>query len=163
MRQPALTVAILCATSMLVGSAQTANKPLEKIAPYPAATTGYQRLVIRLPQRQDETDAKVELLPGKSMQVDCNNTWFNGVLTEHTLSGWGYTYYSLDKIGGPASTRMACPPGQQKHNAFVPVRDEGLLLRYNSKLPIVVYVPNGFELRYRFWIASSDQSKAAVE
>ena len=163
MRQPALTVAILCATSMLVGSAQTANKPLEKIAPYPAATTGYQRLVIRLPQRQDETAAKVELLPGKSMQVDCNNTWFNGVLTEQTLSGWGYTYYRMDKISGPASTRMACPPGQKKHDAFVPVRGESLLLPYNSKLPIVVYVPNGFELRYRFWLASSDQSKAAVE
>jgi ecotin len=163
MRQPALTVAILCATTMLVCSAQIDNKPLEKIAPYPAATTGHQRLVIRLPQRQDEDAAKIELLPGKSMQVDCNNTWFNGVLTEHTLSGWGYTYYSLDKISGPASTLMGCPQGQEKHDAFVPVRGEGLLLRYNSKLPIVVYVPSGFELRYRFWLASSDQSKAAVE
>jgi ecotin len=163
MRQPALTVAILCATTVLVCSAQIADKPLEKIAPYPAAKTGYQRLVIRLPERQDEDAAKVELLPGKSMQVDCNNTRFNGVLTEHTLSGWGYTYYSLDKISGPASTLMACPPGQPKHDAFVPVRAEGLLLRYNSKLPIVVYVPNGFELRYRLWLASPDQSKAAVE
>ena len=163
MRQSALTVAILCATTMLVCGAQIDNKPLEKIAPYPAATTGYQRLVIRLPERQDEDAAKVELLPGKSMQVDCNNTWFSGVLTEQTLSGWGYTYYRLDKISGPASTRMACPPGQPKHDAFVPVRDESLLLRYNSKLPIVVYVPGGFELRYRLWLASSDQGKAAVE
>jgi ecotin len=42
----------------------------------------------------------------------------------------------------------------------VAVRGEGFLLRYNSKLPVVVYVPNGFEVRYRIWRADESIGKA---
>ena len=30
------------------------------------------------------------------------------------------------------------------------------LLRYNSRLPIVVYVPEGVEVRYRLWSAAAE-------
>ena len=31
---------------------------------------------------------------------------------------------------------------------------DGFMLRYNSKLPIVLYVPKDVEVRYRVWSAS---------
>ncbi len=37
------------------------------------------------------------------------------------------------------STMMACPPGTAKKRAFVPVVGDGFMLRYNSKLPLVIY------------------------
>ncbi len=40
------------------------------------------------------------------------------------------------------------------------VRGEGFLLRYNSKLPVVVYVPEGFEVRYRIWQAGEKVIRA---
>ena len=30
------------------------------------------------------------------------------------------------------------------------------LIRYNSRLPVVVYVPEGVEVRYRFWTAGPE-------
>ncbi len=40
---------------------------------------------------------------------------------------------------------------------------EGFLLRYNSKLPIVVYAPKDVEVRYRIWSASEKVEKAVSE
>ena len=54
------------------------------------------------------------------------------------------------------STMMACPDNTTVE-AFVPVRGEGTFLRYNSKLPVVVFVPEGFELRWRIWQAGAVQ------
>ncbi|RQW83332.1 MAG: proteinase inhibitor I4 serpin, partial [Methylococcus sp.] len=36
---------------------------------------------------------------------------------------------------------------------FVTLGGEPYLIRYNSKLPVVVYVPKGNEVRYRVWRA----------
>ena len=33
---------------------------------------------------------------------------------------------------------------------------EPRLLRYNSRLPLVVYVPDGVEVRYRLWRADGN-------
>ncbi|HJR32889.1 MAG TPA: ecotin family protein, partial [Pseudomonas sp.] len=63
---------------------------------------------------------------------------------------------------GPMSTLMACPDGKRKQD-FVPVVGDGFRLRYNSKLPIVLYVPNDVEVRYRIWSASSRVEKAVQE
>jgi ecotin len=32
-------------------------------------------------------------------------------------------------------------------------------VRYNSKLPVVVYVPEGLEVRYRLWKAEAETRK----
>jgi ecotin len=35
------------------------------------------------------------------------------------------------------------------------------LVRYNSRLPLVIYVPEGVEVRYRVWRADPDSKVAA--
>jgi ecotin len=133
------------------------------LKPFPMADDGFERWVFRLAPLEREADRKVEIVVGKTLSVDCNPTWLGGDLEERTAEGWGYPFYVLGKVGAPASTLMACPPGQERIDAFVAVRGEGFLQPYNSRLPVVVYVPEGFQVRYRIWSAGSDVGQASPE
>ena len=135
---------------------------LEATAPYPKAEAGYTRYAIHLPKLAAENEAKLEIQVGKTMEVDCNQHGFRAQLTEHTLQGWGYPYYHVTDIKGPVSTLMACP-AQSKTRKFVAAGGDDFILRYNSKLPVVVYVPQEFELRYRVWRATPDFQNAHPE
>lgn len=152
-RLPALFA--LAATLPLVACAATP----EALKPFPAAAEGYQRHVIDLPAQPNEADHKVELIAGKTMEVDCNRQRLGGQWQEKTVEGWGYGYYELEKVGPVVSTLMACPDGSRKQ-AFVPVDGGPMLVRYNSKLPLVIYAPAGVEVRYRIWSAAKDSSLA---
>ncbi|MNY77756.1 Ecotin precursor [compost metagenome] len=57
---------------------------------------------------------------------------------------------------------MACPDSSRKQ-AFVPVGGEPMLVRYNSKLPLVIYAPADVEVRYRIWSATEDSSPAPLQ
>ncbi|WP_259756725.1 serine protease inhibitor ecotin [Pseudomonas sp. GCEP-101] len=151
------TALLLSATATLANAAK-----LEDVAPYPKAEDGFVRQVIHLPQQAQEENFKVEILAGKTLTVDCNRQRLGGTLEEKTLEGWGYSYYRLDKVSGPASTLMACPDGKTRQD-FVPVVGEGFVLRYNSKLPIVIYAPKDVEVRYRLWSASDKVEHARAE
>jgi ecotin len=48
---------------------------------------------------------------------------------------------------------MAVDPNAQKIERFITLGGEPDLLRYNSRLPLVVYLPEGVEVRYRIWRA----------
>lgn len=135
----------------------------DDLKPYPPAKEGAVRNVIRLPKAVEETGMKVELSMGKDMEIDCNQHWFGGRFEREVVAGWGYPLYRLSDVSGPASTMMACPPGEEKRRVYVEVRVDDPMLRYNSKLPIVVYVPQGFSVRYRIWSAAEVYSKATVE
>ncbi|VVO38487.1 serine protease inhibitor ecotin [Pseudomonas fluorescens] len=155
-----ITTAVAVLLSGLSTLATAAS--LEDVAPYPKAETGFTRQVIHLAQQQQEENYKVEVLAGKTLNVDCNRQLLGGSLEEKNLEGWGYPFYRLEKVSGPMSTLMACPDGKSRQD-FVPVIGDGFMLRYNSKLPIVVYVPLGVEVRYRIWSASSTVDKARQE
>lgn len=157
-----LTTAALAAAVATIACAATPGQKLADVAPYPAAQEGYQRHVIWLPQQADEELYKLEIVPGQMLQTDCNTRAMAGTLKEHTLEGWGYTYYELSDVRGPMSTMMACPDNSTVE-AFVPVRGEGTFLRYNSKLPVVVYAPATIEVRYRFWAADTVLKVAGQE
>lgn len=129
---------------------QALSDPLEA---FPEAEKGFTRHVIQLPIGNFENDLRIELLPGKVEEVDCNATHYAGEIVEKTLDGWGYNYYLLPEVKGPVSTMMACPD-DSKRRQFVPVSSPGSLLHYNSRLPVVVYLPDGFELRWRTWVAT---------
>ena len=135
---------------------------LEEVAPFPKPESGFARQVIHLTPQAREDDYQVEILVGKTLNVDCNRQRLGGILEEKNLEGWGYPFYRLEKVIGPMSTFMACPDGKS-HQDFVPVVGDGFMLRYNSKLPIVLYVPKDVEVRYRIWSASSKVDKAVEE
>lgn len=157
-------IGLFVLAAVLQGCAMKEQQPrdLASVAPYPAAQTGYVRHVVWLPQRSDEQLYRVELIAGKQMLTDCNTRGFSGQLNEHSLQGWGYTYYQVDNVNGPVSTMMACPQ-QEKIQDFVALNLTNSLLRYNSKLPVVVYLPEGFELRYRIWSAAKQVQEAQTQ
>jgi ecotin len=128
---------------------------------FPAAADGMERFVIVLPHkdRGEEVDFKVELIPGKVMLTDGVNQMRHGSSIEpRPLTGWGYTYYEVTGQDVAMSTLMAVPEGIQKTEAFVAGTPH--LIRYNSRLPIVVYAPAGYEVRYRIWSTGNKAEKA---
>ncbi|QHD01221.1 ecotin [Pseudomonas sp. S04] len=143
-------------------STQALATKLEDVAPFPKADKGFTRQVINLAPLTAENNYQVEILAGKTLTVDCNNPRLGGILEEKNLEGWGYPFYRMDKVIGPMSTLMACPDGKRTE-AFVPVVGDGFMLRYNSKLPIVLYVPKDIEVRYRIWSASDKVEKAVQQ
>lgn len=134
----------------LVSSCAVATEDLEKIAPYPKAESGMTRHVIQLANQQNENNYMVELVIGKTIKADCNHQWFMGDLDKKTLDGWGYDYYKLDEIKGPASTMMACTKPAEDRFITTQLGDDAFV-RYNSKLPIVVYAPADMDVKYRVW------------
>jgi ecotin len=130
----------------------------EGLKPYPEAEIGYRRVVIRLPVVDAPDDRRVELIFGRMMEVDCNRHFLSGQLARKVVQGWGYDYLVLGNVSGPASTMMACPPDEPRKAAFVRVNlyrndAQNGWQRYNPKLPVVVYVPDSIEVRYRIWTA----------
>jgi len=144
--------------------AQTESAPLsasainpesiKNLAPFPKTQDGFQRYVIHVPANGNDETYQVELIAGKTAQVDCNMHRLSGNIAEKDLTGWGYSYYEFTTQGQMASTRMACPD-RPKSEKFITGATK--LVRYNSRLPIVVFVPNGYELKYRLWKAQDIQ------
>lgn len=155
MTSPKLPLLVLACTLPLAACAATP----EALKPYPAASAGYNRHVIELPAQANEAEHKVELIAGKTLEVDCNQQRLGGQWQEQTAEGWGYTYYQLGQVGPAMSTLMACPDNSRKQ-AFVPVGGEPMLVRYNSKLPLVIYAPADVQVRYRIWSAAANATPA---
>lgn len=151
----ALTLAA-CATAQAEGASAPQTTAADALKAFPAATAGQTRHVIALPAQTDESTLKIELILGKTLTADCNRQFFGGRLETRTAEGWGYDYYVLPALGNAASTLMACPPGSARQ-AFVTTQEQPLI-RYNSRLPVVVYAPSDVEVRYRIWRAGETQT-----
>lgn len=123
-------------------------KTSHNISMYPEAKEGEERLIIYLPELQNEKDYEIELVVGKWAEVDCNHHSLMGVIKDNNVDGWGYNYYTFETNGAMASTRMACPD-QELQNKLVQAKSTKT--RYNSKLPIVMIVPKGYTLSYNLW------------
>jgi len=152
-KNKSIVTAALLSLACLSASATAATTPLEKVAPYPKAEKGMKRQVITLPEQKDESTYKVELLVGQTLEVDCNQHRLGAKLESKTLEGWGYNYYVVDKVSSPVSTIMACPDGKKTQKFVTAYLGDDAMMRYNSKLPIVVYTPDNVDVKYRIWKA----------
>jgi len=127
---------------------------------FPVAEEGMTRCVLALPKLEDESARRVELIVGKNAQVDEQNTYFfGGKIERSVIQGWGYSQYTVSKLGPMAGTLIAVDPNVPKVDRFITLGGEPYLIRYNSRLPIVVYVPNDAEARYRIWSAGNENNK----
>ena len=128
---------------------------------FPAAEEGMERFVIALPhkERGEEDSFRVELIVGKEILTDgVNLVRLGNTIEPRPLQGWGYTYYEVTGPSQTLSTMMAPPEGSPMVKTFVSAAP--LHIRYNSRLPIVIYVPKGYEARYRIWEAAEVTEKA---
>lgn len=145
-----LTLSIL-----ILGSFAMAQQPQDNMKAYPPAADGMKRVVVYLESKEEEDDYRIELMVGKTVQVDAaNRFFFSGTLEEETIEGWGFPKYIVKQIGPMAGTRIGVDPDAPKVKRFVKLGGEPKLLRYNSKLPVVVYVPKDAEVQLKVWVAS---------
>ena len=124
---------------------------------FPPAAEGMVRHVLQLPEKEDEEAFKVELVVGKTIKVDrANRHFFAGRIQAENIEGWGFTRYVVDEIGPMAGTLIGVDPDVPKVERFVRIGGDPYLIRYNSRLPVVIYVPEGTEVRYRIWSADPE-------
>jgi ecotin len=124
---------------------------------FPPPGEGMVRHVLQLPAQEDEAAFKVELIVGRTVQVDARNRYFfSGSIEEETITGWGFSRYNINTLGPMAGTLMAVDPDAPKVSRFITLGGAPYLIRYNSRLPIVVYAPKGVEVRYRIWTAGPE-------
>ena len=158
MKKIVLSTVFVVVSALLSMNINAQVKPTEEaiknLKPYPEQLDSLERHVIYLEQKSDESLFEVELIVGKKMEVDCNRHRLMGNFQEETIQGWGYNYYIFDTEGHVMSTMMMCPgPKTEKF-----IQGESITVRYNSRLPLVIYLPQGYELRYKIWTAGEEQT-----
>ena len=142
---------LVLAMSAVVAAVASAS---DNMKAFPPADAGMTRHVLKLPEEKDESSLKVELIVGKTVRLDAGNRYFfGGSIASENIEGWGFTRYVVKELGPMAGTLMAVDPDAPKVERFVSLGGEPFLIRYNSRLPVVVYVPDGAEVQYRIWRA----------
>ncbi len=67
-----------------------AGQAADNMKAFPPAEQGMARHVLQLPHRNDESALKVELIVGKTVQLDEHNRYFfGGKIEAETVKGWG--------------------------------------------------------------------------
>lgn len=169
---------LVVAAAVVVGLAAAGSSSLPAAAiprldlsGYPAPAAGERRWVIQLPGilpptrdpalSPDPADWRVQLIVGQLAQVDCNQHSFAARLRHWRLADDKPMVFRVDNVGPLASTRMACPPGQPRRQAFVTMAGKPYVVPYAVSYPIVVYAPAALQLRWRLWKAER-QSRDAL-
>lgn len=128
---------------------------------FPLAKQNMNRFVIDLPElnKGQEANTMVEIIVGKRMLTDgINKMHLGGDIESHILDGWGYYYYEV-KDKPPVMTTLQAPKETtQTARQFISMRP--IKVAYNSQLPIVIYVPIGYEVRYRLWQTTAQTQNA---
>lgn len=147
--------------AIVLAESSTSAAEHKYLKAFPAANKDMVRYVIDLPhkERGDDANFKVELFVGKEMETDgVNQVRLGGKIETKPLKGWGFTYYEVTKFGPAASTLIGVRPGLAPVKQLVTI--PSLTIRYNSRIPVVVYVPKGGQVHYRIWKAEEKLSKA---
>ena len=127
---------------------------------FPKPEKGFEQFVIEVPHSSIDEDAnkKVEIIVGKYASVDtCNRQFLMGELESKDLQGWGYNYYTFNTNGNIGGTMMVCN-NSEKVEKFVAA--QGFMTDYNGRMPIVVYVPEGYQVQYKIYKAEPETYQA---
>ncbi|KPH15341.1 ecotin family protein [Chryseobacterium sp. ERMR1:04] len=124
---------------------------------YPKAKPGYKQVYIQVPIEENESDLKVEFFVGIETLVDCNRHTLVGNVDSKNLEGWGYSYYEVTYDGKMMSTKMGCGKAA-KTKEFVSFQPQ--ITSYNSRSPLVFYVPKDMEVRYKVLRPDGSMKKA---
>lgn len=131
----------------------------QDISVFPKPEKGYKQMLIEVPHSKSDSQKKIEFTVGKWMEVDgCNSFGLLGTMEKKDLQGWGYDYYVFKTKGDVFSTEMACPQ-VAKRNLFISGQPE--FVNYNGKLPIVIYVPEGYDVQFKIYKAEEDVYQAS--
>ncbi len=150
---------ITFALVMMIVTMLTAHAA-DNLKAFPQAAQGMTRHVLELPKQEDESLYQVELIIGKTVKTDTQNRYFfSGKIESKNIEGWGYTRYIVPDLGQMIGTLMAVDPHSASVDRFISLGGEPFLVRYNSRLPIVVYVPEAAEVHYRIWQTAPDMNE----
>ncbi|MBH1960139.1 MAG: ecotin family protein [Flavobacteriia bacterium] len=121
---------------------------------FPKAEKNQKKVVIEVPHSSEDNNKKIEIFVGKNMETDkCNRYSLTGIFTSKDLKGWGYNYLVFNSNGNAVSTMMGCAE-KGTRNQFV--HAAGYLMDYNGRIPVVLYVPEGFDVKYKIYKADTD-------
>lgn len=128
------------------------NETTEDLNAFPENKKGYDRYVLLLPKlsntQKQVKELKIELIPGITKKVDCNTHRLMGKFSTEIVEGYGYEYLVFNSDGKYTSTRIGCP---EKELTSKFIYGETQTISYNSEIPIAIFVPQGFEVKYRVW------------
>jgi len=155
-KSASLAIAIM---GMSVGAFAQVNQKMD-LSIFPKPEKGFQLYVIEVPQSSNDGNKKIELFVGKEMETDgCNRYGLMGEFKNEELTGWGYEYYKYESKGEVMSTMIGCPDASKQ---FKFVSGQGLLTDYNGRMPILIYVPEGLEVKYKIYNTDGDMYNAAA-
>ena len=127
---------------------------------YPKAEKGMVQYLIEVPHSTIEEDSnkKIEISVGKYMSTDtCNTQFLSGEFVEKDVKGYGYNYLEFKTNGQVGSTLIGCLD-TKSITKFVTAQPK--LTNYNGRLPIVVYVPEGYEVQFKIFKAEPETYRA---
>lgn len=117
-----------------------------ELKPFPEAEKGVTRFVVSLPER--EAGVSVEILAGKMMpQGGAQPTVLPGKVAAFHLKKERKTYYRVTGVVPGDGLGKSGEGGAKAGKRFVWVTP--LRVPYDSSGPLVVYAPNGWDVRYR--------------
>lgn len=148
-------------TTLLISISAMAQTLLKQdVSIFPEPEKGMVKYVIEVPHAGIDGDSnkKIEFFVGKYMETDaCNKYFLAGSFEQKDLQGWGYNYYVFKTNGDVGSTQMFCQG--DKKTSFVQAKS--IMTDYNGRMPIVIYAPEGYEVKFKIYKAEPETYQAA--
>lgn len=162
MRKNIITVLTTMMVALFVNiQFSNAQSVISKIDPkiFPEAKAGYKKMIIEVPHSDNDANKKIVFYAGIYMEVDgCNTFNLIGTYEQKDLEGWGYNYWVFNTKGDVRNTMMACP-NLPLRNLFVSASQQ--TVDYNGRMPIVIYVPEKYDVQFKIFKAEDETYRAA--
>lgn len=148
-------------TCLSLSAAVTAQESISKVdvSIFPKPEKGFKLMVIEVPHSNLDAQKKISFSAGKYIETDsCNQYGLSGSFEIKDLQGWGYNYYIFKSNGNILTTNMACSDTKSM-NRFVSGQSQ--TIDYNGKMPVVIYVPEDFDVHFKIYESKNEDFKAS--